>query len=297
MKIKSLSDLNDSPLLLMCAKDNLLHLTKDWAQLLTNFPIFCDLWSDVIEAKGPPLNFIQRMDIGGELAFAHPAIASGFDRYIVLFSSKYCLKSSITRQGIIMHELGHYYVYRKRFLEQLRVSRESSAFFSQFVTPIVNFREGWSTSQKQGIKNFFDSYILDILKVPGEIFANLWLKENFKEVCVEVFRCQLEEYRRVLCGKEKIQKTLVKFAAFSLVLRLKGLSVLAQDVTELLEEKKVLEVFELSLWKTLRDSARQNEIELFLSFEKSMIEASCSFETANSTLPEIFNDFLIKIPP
>ena len=296
MKTKLLSDLNDSPLLLMCAKDDLLQLTKDWAQLLTAYPILSDLWSDVIEAKGVPLNFIQGMDIHGELAFAHPAPVPGFDRYIVLFSGKYFLKSSTTRQGIIMHELGHYYVYRKRLLEQLRVSRDSDAFFSQFIAPTVNFFQEWTTPQKQWIKKFFDSYVIDVLKVPGEIFANLWLKENFKEEFIEVFKCQLEEYRMVLCGKEKITKTLVKFPVFSLILRLRGLSILVQDVTELLEEKKALEVFELSLRKTLKDSACQNEIEPFRVFEESMIEASCSFETANFTLPEIFNDFLLKIP-
>ena len=102
---------------------------------------------------------------------------------------------------------------------------------------------------------------------------------------------------RMHACKEKIPKTLVKFPVFSLILRLRGLSILVQDVTELLEEKNALEVFELSLRKTLKDSACQNEIERFLSFEESMIEASCSFETANSTLPEIFNNFLLKIPP
>jgi hypothetical protein len=280
----------------MCEKDYLLTLAKEWDQLLTTYPIFCDLWSDVVEARGSPLKFIQRMDAGGELAFANPAPVPSFDRYIILFSRKYFLKPSITRQGVIMHELGHYYVYRKRLLEQLRVSRESSEFFLQFITPILNFYKGWGTQQKQWIKNFFDSYILDVLKVPGEIFANLWLKENCKEVFVEVFKCQFEEYKMVLRGKEKIHKTLIKFPAFSLILRLNGLSLLAQDVTELLEEKNALKAFKQSLRKMLIDSARQNEYESFLLFEKSIIETSCSFETANSTLPQIFNDLLMKIP-
>jgi hypothetical protein len=297
MRITTLSDLNDAPLFLMCTKEGLLPLTKDWAQLLTNYPIFCDIWSDVIEAKGSALNFLKMMDERGESAFAAPAAVSGVDRYLLLFSGKYFLKPYSSREGIIMHELGHFYVYRKRFLEQLGVVlRDAGVYFSQFIAPILNFYEGWATEQKQWIKNFFDSYVLDILKVPGEIFANLWLKENFKEMFAEVFKGQLEAYKMVLRGKEKIHETLIKFPAFSLILRLNGLSILAQDVTELEEEKKALEIFDKSLRKTLMGSARQNETVTFFSFEESIIEASCSFEAANSTLPQIFGDLLIKIP-
>ena len=280
----------------MCKKQDLLTLTKDWSQSLSDHSILCDLWSDVIEATGTPLNFLQKMDITGELAFAHPAQIAGSDRYLILFATKYFLKPVAIRQGIIGHELGHFYVYRKKLLEQLRVSRDSTAFFSQFVFPISIFYQQWTKAQKQWIKNFFDSYVLDILKVPGEIFTNLWVKENLGRIFVEVFKCQLEEYRMVLRGKEKIHKPLVKFPTFSLMLRLNGLLVLSQDVKELSEEKKVLEAFEQSLEETLIDSSGTNNFETFVSFEKSIMEASCSLETANSKLPQIFNNFLTKIP-
>lgn len=296
MRITTLSDLNDAPLFLMCKKEGLLPLSKDWAQLLENYPIFYDLWSDVIEAKGSAFNFLKMMNERGETAFAVPAPVSSVDRYILLFSEKYFLKSSISRQGTIMHELGHFYVHRKRFLEQLCVSIESDEFFSQFIAPILNIYKKWTTDQKQWVKNFYNSYVLDYLKVPGEIFANLWLKENFKKMFMEVFKGQFESYKMVLRGKEKIHKTLVKFPVFSLILRLNGLSILAQNVTELDEEKKALEAFDNSLRKILVDSARQNETAIFFSFEKSIIDASCSFEKANSALPKIFGDLLIKIP-
>lgn len=178
----------------MCKKQNLLTLTKDWSQLLTDHPILCDLWSDVVEAMGAPLGFLQKMDIRGEPAYAHPAPVPGFDRYIIMFAVKYFMKPVSSRQGIIVHELGHFYIYRRKLLEQLRVSRDSSAFFSQFILPISKFYQQLTATQKQGLKDFFDSYILDVLKVPGEILANLWVKENFGRMFVEVFKCQLEEY-------------------------------------------------------------------------------------------------------
>ena len=298
IKVTSLSDLNSSPLLLACRKENQLVLAKDWNQLLTDYPILCNLWSDFIEAKGKLLNSLVELDRRGEMAYGSPAPVPRFDRYIILFCQRYFSKNSEFRRAVIIHEVGHFCIYRKKFLEQLRKSRESShPVFSQFITPILTVYQSWPVQQKEWVKRFFDSYVLDILKIPGEIFANLWVKENFEELFIRVLEGQLQGYKLVPKGKEKIHNTLVKFIMFALILRLDGLSMLTEDdyekVRGIMQE---LQEFRESCWKALRESARQGELEIFRSFENRIIKTSCSLKDSNEVLPDIFKEFVNKVP-
>lgn len=304
MKVTLLSDLNSSLLLLTCRKENLLILAKDWAQLLADYPIFCDLWSDFTEAKGQLLNWLLELDRQGEMAYGSPAPVPRSDRYIILFCQRYFSKSSEFRRAVIIHELGHFYIYHKKFLEQLRKSRESSRpVFTQFIAPILTVYQKWPLFQKEWIKNIlFDINVLDILKIPGEIFANLWVKENFEQIFIQVFEGQLEGYKLAQRGKERIRGTLgwralIKFLMFSLILRLDGLSVLVEDdYGKLRGPMEELREFRESCWKTLQEFARQGEFETLKIFEDRIIKASCSLKDSNELLPNIFKEFVNNVP-
>jgi len=304
MKITSLSDLNDCLLLLASRKENLLVLGKDWNQLLTNYKILCDLRSDLIEVKGSLVDLLLELERQGENAHALPAPLSSFDRYVILFCQNYFSKEPESRQAVTMHELGHFYVYRKELLEQLRKSRESTdPIFVQFIAPISTFYQSLPVFQKEWIKNsLFAINVVNILKIPGEIFANLWLKENFEKMFINVFKGQLEIYKLSTKGKEKIRKTfgaraLIKFHAFSVILRLDGLATLAEvDYGKLREAMGELQRFRDSCWRTLQEYTSPREFETFRSFEKRIIKASCSLKDSNEILPNIFKEFVNKVP-
>ena len=303
MKVTSLSDLNDSPLLLACRKENLLALTKDWNQLLSDYQILYDLWSDTIEARGTLLTLLDELNRKGETAQAFPAPVSRFDRFIILVCEKYFSKRPEFRLGTIVHELGHFYVYRKKLLERLRNLRDSSdPFFTQFIAPIRSVHQEWPSLQKRWAREtLFNINVLDVLKIPGEVFANLWVKGNFEGMFVQVVKSQLEEYKLAQKGKEKIHGTfgwraLIRFHMFSLILRLDGLSLLAEDVLELEGAIKELQEFRESCWNTLQEFAHHGEFETFRSYEKEIIDASSSLRGSNEALPDIFKEFLKKVP-
>ena len=301
MKVEALSDLNDSPLLLACRSENHLALAKDWKKLLGDYPMLCDLWSDVIQAKGQLLKRIAELDRQGEIAEAIPAPISRFSRYLILFSPKYFSKAVEVREAVVIHELGHFYVYRKALLKQLSKSRVSSEpAFMQFIAPVqTRYQKLLLDYQKDWLKNtLFAINVLDVLKIPGEIFSNLWVKDNFEEMFSQVVETQFEEYRNASRGKEKVAGTfcyraLIKFMMFSLILRLDGLLILVDNSRGRLQKaKQEIQEFHKSCWKTLEDCAYDGELGAFAHFEKEIIDASCSLDGSNNHLPGIFEEFV-----
>jgi hypothetical protein len=303
MKVASLSDLNYQ-LYLACRKENLLDLSKDWSKLLTDYAILCDFYSDLKEAKGSILALSFELDRRGERAKACPALVSGSAAYIILFCSKYFCQTPNLRQAIIIHELGHFYVYCKGLLAQLRKLMESIyPMFPQFTKPVMTTYQKLPDELKEWLKNsLFGSYVLDVLKIPGEIFANLWVKDNFDGMFYQILESQFIDYKLVPERQEKILGTfcgraLTKYSMFSLILRLDGLEMLVEDdYRKLKRVMEELREFRQVCWKMLRESANNGEFEIFRSFEKRIMEASCSLRNANTLLPSIFREFVENVP-
>lgn len=272
--------------------------------MLSNYPILCDFRSDIIEAKGSLLTLSLELDRRGEIAEAFPSPISELASYIILVGAKYFTQTPKIRQATIIHELGHFYVYRKKLLEQLRVTRDSiDPLFMEFIAPSLKVHEKLPVLQKEWIrKTLFGIYVLDILKIPGEIFANLWVKQNFEEIFIHFLKAQFDEYMAAANGEQRIQGTfcanaLIKFCMFSLILRLDGLSILVgDDYGKSQGVMGQLKEFRESCWKTLKKSSHKGEFETFRSFEDIIISASCSIKDSNEVLPNIFKEFVRGVP-
>lgn len=295
MKVTNLSDIGQAFIALCCKRENEKQLLSDWSRMLKDYPILCDLWSNVIVAEGGALASIETLDKRGMAAWGQPSPRAGIDRFVIFVCKNYFAKNSWSqRKAILLHELGHFYVYKRRLLAQLRREwKKGEALFRVFIEPLeiqdsehVNSYKGW-------FKNFYDNYILDLLKIPGEYYANLWVKENFGDVFDSLLENEYEGYQSFLkTGFSNLQKGLVKFPLFSQILRLNALILLIQDKANLERFVKLKE----DCWCELDKYTTKNGFQFLKVFKEKIIRLSTSLESANELLIDAFEEYIKSFP-
>lgn len=297
MKVTNLWEMGQVFVKFFCKKENEKQLLSDWNKMLDDYPILCDLWSDVSGAlEGTPTFVsIENIDKMGMSAWGQPAPSKGIDRFVIFVGNKYFANDSFSqRKAILFHELGHLYVYKKGLLAQLRSDwKKGEALFEVFVAPLEIQDPENINSYKEWIKRFYDSYVFDVLKVPDEYFANLWVKENFVNVFDRLMEKEYEESKIFLeNGLSNIQKGLMNFPIFSLIRRL--------DTLVLLIEKKdyLNEFLELtkSSWSELEKYTSKSEYLFLKKFEKKIVKVITSLEDANRLLIKAFEEYIKHLP-
>ena len=291
VKVKTLSDLSSTLLLLACSKENYRTLLKDWNQLLDIYPILCDLWSDVIEAQGNLQKSIEILDKRGELSSGQPAPVSGIDRYVIIFTPKFFEKQAETRLATTLHELGHFYVYQTGMLKNLRLKWPAGMDMFKVFASIVKQDPIWYNEQEEWLRKLYEYYVFDVLKIPGEIYANLWVKENFTNAFNLVVEGQLEGYEYLANNIDtKIKTKVVKFPFFSIILRLEGLLMLMNGATKNLKEK--LQQLRRLCWKNMSRFLLPKEIKAFEQTKQEVMRVCSSPQTADKELFNVFKKFV-----
>ena len=288
LKVKTLVNLNSTFLMLACGKENYRTLVKDWNQLLEIYPILCDLWFDFVEAKGKLQKSLEILDKRGEMPYGEPHPVSGRDRYVILFTQKFFEEQVEMRRAITLHELGHFYVYQPRILKNLRSKWSAGrSMFGVFVS-LVQTDPIWYNKNKEWLRKIYEYYVFDVLKIPGEIYANLWVKENFTNAFNLVVEGQLERYEYLAKNINATIKTkVIKFPLFSIILRLEGLLMLINGVT-----KDRLQQLLSSCWRKMSRFLLSKEIEAFEQTKQEVMRVCSSPQTADKELFGVFEKFV-----
>jgi len=295
LKVTDLSDIGQAFIMFTCRKENEAQLLSDWSKMLGDYPILCDLWSNVVVAVGGALASIQALDKRGMSAFGQPSPRAGIDRFVIFICKKYFAKDSFSqRKAIILHELGHFYVYKKGFLTQLRRNwKKGEELFRVFIAPLEKQDSEHVNSYKQWFRRFYDNYIFDLLKIPGEYYADLWVKENFRDIFEVLLENKYEGYKSFLdAGFSILQKSLIKFPLFSLILRLDALILLIDDKGNLERFAKLKE----SCWSELEKYTTKDGFRFLKDFEKNIIKLSTSLESANRLLINGLEKYIKNFP-
>lgn len=296
MKVTNLSDIGLTFIMLICRKENEKQLLSDWKRMLDDYPILCDLLSDVVIAKGGSLQSIDTLDRRNMSAFGQPSPVGGTDCYAIFVCEKYFTLENNRRKAILLHELGHFYVYKKGLLAKLRQSWEKGEqLFEVFIKPLKVQDMEHVESYQKWLKDFYDNYIFDLLKIPGEYYADLWVKENFGDAFNSLIESKYEEMKLFMeTGFSKLQKGLVKFPLFSLILRLSVFILLIDDKTNLDKFMRL----KTDSWSELKKCTTESGFQFLRDFEKEIIRLSTSPEATCNLIDalEIYvKSFPIKV--
>ena len=291
----NLSDIGQAFIMITCKKENEMELLSDWNKMLDDHPILQDLWSDVIVAQGGALESIETIDKRGMPAWGQSAPTRKFDRFVIFVCKEYFAKENFNqRKAILLHELGHFYVYKKGLLEQLRQDwKKGEDLFRVFVAPFETQNSQHIDSYRDWLRRFYDDYIFDLLKIPGEYYASLWVRENFKDIFDDLLDSEYEGHKAFFdAGFSTIQKGLVKFVLFSLILRLNGLILLIDDEVNLERFKRLEE----DCWSELKGYTTKSGFRSLKDFEYRIRKLSTSTESANEHFPEALEEYIRSFP-
>ena len=295
MKVTNLYDIGQSFILFTCKKCNEKQLLSDWKRMLDEYPILCDVWSDVITAVGGALASIENLDKRGMSAWFQPSPINGVDRFVIFVGEKYFANNSFSqRKAILLHELGHFYVYKKGILAQLqRDWKKGEALFSVFIAPLEIQDSEHVDSYKEWFKKFYDHYIFDLLKIPGEYHANLWVKVNFEDVFCSLLDEKYESSKSFFENDfSNLQKGLIKFPLFSLILRLNGLLLLIDDESI---SKKFMKLTE-DCWSKLEKYTTKDGFRFLKELKSKIMRLSTSSKSANAFLIDALEKYIRIFP-
>lgn len=291
LKVKTLVNLNSTFLMLACRKENYKTLLEDWTHLLDTYPILCDLWSDVVETTQLPKleESLERLDKQGEMPYGQPVPDQ--DGYVILFTQKHFEKQAKMRWAITLHELGHFYVYQTGMLKNLRGKWPVGGEMFEVFVGIVKQDSVWYNEQKEWLRRLYEYYVFDVVKIPGEIYANWWVKENFINTFNLVVDGQLEKYEYLANNIDKnIETKVAKFPLFSIVLRLEGLLMVINGVTK--DAKEKLEQLLAVCWKKMSRFLHAKEIETFEQTKQKIMDVCSSPQTSDRELFNVFQRYV-----
>lgn len=252
-----------------------------------------DLRSDVIETtKMPKLQkSLVDLDKYGEMPYGTPVPDQ--NGFVILFTQKYFGKQVEIRKAIAIHELGHFYVHATGMLKNLRLKWSTGEEMFEVFVSVVKQDQSWYENAKHWLKRLYELYVFDILKIPGEIFANMWVRDNFPDAFSLVAEEQLKNYEYLANTLDKEIKTrIVKFPLFSIILRLEGLLMLMNGERSDLKDK---------LWQSLSFSSKKmsgfilpNEVKIFDRTRQDVVQVCSSPKTADKHLFDVFEKFVTR---
>jgi len=290
LKVDNLTHQSSFFLLLTCCKDNYKTLLEDWNQILGIYPILCDLWSDIRDTtRFPKLSkSLEDLDNRNEMPNGMP-VPKGF---VILFTQKYFETTNPhDRRAIMLHELGHFFVYQTGMLRNLRLQWSAANDMFEVFVKIIKQDQVWFNKNKKWVRKLYDYYVFDILKIPGEIFANVWVKDNFSGFFHIVARNQLQQLEQLVIEiEEKIRTRVVQFPLYSASLRVEGLLILMDKQSTSLKERtqRLLDMCRKKLHKYLTPK----EQDFFKTTRQEIFEVCSSPQFADKSLYSIFGKFV-----
>jgi hypothetical protein len=291
LKVDDLVDFNSIFLMLSAGKQNCRTLGKDWGELLSDHPILCDLRSDIVEAQGQLLESLKVLDAHNEMPYGKPAPVSGKDRFVILFTQRHFQENAETRKSITLHELGHFYVFYTELLKDLRLKWPAGEEMFETFVSLVRQDPNWYCKNLEWLRNFYNWYVLDLLKIPGEIYANLWVKENFTDYFDPIVTLQTDHNICLVNNIENTVKTrAVKFPLFCIILHFEGLLMLQNGITNTIKDK-VSDALSLC-WKKMSRYLPEQKIRYFKKMSQEIMNISSSPRIANEKLFALFEEYV-----
>lgn len=195
------------------------------------YPVLRHLNSHIVNASGNLLKTLEDFDRHGEMPFAKSSNTL-HGLYWIFFIRAYFRESIEIRRAVILHEFGHFYIDQIKLLGDLRrkYKEQEDSMFQLFIQEIKQYKK-WLKEKDEQIRELYRYFVFDVLKTPGEIFANLWVKENFPDAFNPLMRLQLGNCEEIFEKTTRTPAKVVKLRLLWIILRLEGFMILGNDVS------------------------------------------------------------------
>ena len=285
----NLTDL-DIILSLTCKDEFKIYFLKIWYDLLDEFSFLSDVISDYLEPRGKLLESLERMDRTNQPAWNQPLPFMGNRRWLLLVSEHFFRMDNDVQKAVLLHEFGHIIIYEKKIFKVLRSHWKEGEKLFQYFCSIVSQDTSWYTLNLTFLKEIYEKIIFDILKIPGEIFANIWVKQNCNKYLPLVIENQFNNY--LLFEEDfykKLQNRVLKYVLFFLILRCENLLMVINKTNSLYDKisRKITE-FDMELIRLLGETQYQK----MNDFNNEILNVCPNPVEANSKLFKIYQKFV-----
>jgi len=295
-KTESLEEFNFS-LLYTCNFELGTSLIKTWSELIDEYSFLMDFYSDYEEPNKEISEFLKKMDRINEIATVRLAYLGGIKNWVITCGSLFFKYENEIQKSILLHELGHVIVNERNLVGSLFSQYQNIEHYFNIFCSNINKKNKYYISVEKSIQDFFEFYIFDIIKIPGELYANLWVYFN----CIKYFRIiidnQFTNYKNInMQVRKNIKNRLLKHILIYLVLRLQVLLSVLKNDDELFDEiTKYIE----ELLSELKILVTKKEYRIILKTKKQINKICYSLDDINRNYLVLFNNYLnnIKLKP
>jgi len=261
-----------------------------WYELMDEFSFLSDIISDYLEPGGKLLESLERMDRTNQPAWNQPISLGDSRKWLLLVSEHFFLMDDDVQKAVLLHEFGHILVFEKEILKELRSQwKDGEDLFHNFCS-IVSQNTSWYTSNLPFLKEIYEKCIFDILKIPGEIFANIWVKQNCNKYLPLIIEAQFNNYIEF---EEQVSKQLsnmvLKYVLFCSILRYENLLIVINKKDNIYDEisEKIIESE-----KELSSLLGETQYNIMNDFRKEILKICPNLDEANLTLFEVYKKFV-----
>jgi len=277
-------------LFLTCDPTFSTELLTIWFELIEEYSLLSDFFSDYIEPKGGVGVFLERMERVQEIAWNQQAYTNGVKRWFIIVSSHFFKLELSIQKSVLLHEIGHIIVYEKKILEELRSKWPAGeSLFDTFIQ-YVKQDGSWFEINLGFLKEIFDNFVFDILKIPGEIYANQWVKQNCINYFLNVIKSQYNNYLQFdLNIHNQLRQKILKYAIFCTILRLdnllltsNGTNVIYVNINEKID----------SLLSELKQITSKEDYDYMINKRNEIIQICKDVDAVNKRLFDLFKEFI-----
>jgi hypothetical protein len=276
-------------LILVCREEYNQALSKDLSEMHDTYPILRHLNSFTIIARRNLLKTLEDFDKHDEMPFGIPSnVLQGL--YWIFFTRAYFRELIEIRRAVTLHEFGHFYIDQIKLLGDLRrkYKEQEDIMFQLFIQEIKQYKK-WLKEKEEQIRDLYRYFVFDVLKTPGEIFANLWVKENFPDAFDPLMRLQLRNCEEICEKTAPTPAKVVKLRLLWIILRLEGFMILGNDVSG--DLKSQFEALICSCWNKLSKQF-PNEVGDLKKITHDLLDTFASPKSANEKLYHVYQKYL-----
>lgn len=288
LKVEDLN-LRSSCLILVCREEYNQALSKDLSEMRDTYPILQHLNSFARNARGKLLETLEDFDKHNEMPFGIPSNAlQGL--YWIFFTRAYFRESTEIRRAVTLHEFGHFYINQIKLLSDLRrkYKEQEDGMLQLFIQEIKQYKK-WLEENEEQIRHLYRYSVFEVLKTPEEIFANLWVKENFPDAFNPLMRLQLRNCEEIFEKTAPAPAKVVKLRLLLIILRLEGLMILGSDISG--DLKSQFEALICSCWNKLSKQF-PNEVGDLEKITHDLLDTFSSPKSANEKLYHVYQKYL-----
>jgi len=295
-KTESLYDTNIM-LLYSCNYNSSTSLMKIWSEILEEYNFLSEFYSDYVEPTKEINDFLEYIDRIEETAIIIKAYFNGIKRWLLVCGKIFFNLKNNIQKAILLHEIGHIIVNEYNLFESLFIQYQDVDIFFDVFCSNINRDNKLFLDNEKWLRELFDFYVFDIIKMPGELFANLWVKINCNEYFKLIVNNQFINYKNInIKARKGIKNRLLKHVLVYLDLRLQFLITLIENDSELYNN---IIKYNNEILKELQNLLSKKEYFIMLDIKNKIKEICNSPEEINKKYLNVFNFYInsIKLLP